>query len=97
MFQLSHAPILRRPLRLAFAIFRSSENLDGVPIPHPAVIFLEADVENPVQAILNPVLADRFLPGSPGDRLMSTDPTLLIPGLCEQGERACGTQTGGVW
>jgi len=48
MFQLSHAPILRRPLRLAFAIFRSSENLDGVPIPHPAVIFLEGDVENPV-------------------------------------------------
>ena len=36
------------------------EILDGVPIPHPAVIFLEGDVENPVQAILNlPVPAHR--------------------------------------
>ena len=36
------------------------EILDGIPIPHPAVIFLEGDVENPVQAILNlPVPADR--------------------------------------
>jgi hypothetical protein len=24
------------------------EILDGIPIPHPAVIFLEGDVENPV-------------------------------------------------
>lgn len=36
------------------------EILDGIPIPHPAVIFLEGDVENPVQAILNlPMPADR--------------------------------------
>src|ERR1700761_628214 len=35
--------------------------LDGVPIPHPTVIFLEDDVENPVQTILNlPVPADRL-------------------------------------
>ena len=37
------------------------EILDGIPIPHPAVIFLEGDVENPVQAVLNlPMPADRL-------------------------------------
>jgi hypothetical protein len=33
------------------------EILDGIAIPHPAMIFLEGDVENPMQAILDLLLS----------------------------------------
>jgi len=37
------------------------EILNGILIPHPAVIFLEGEVKNPMQAILNlPMPADRL-------------------------------------